>query len=267
MMELLSQASAWDAVAIDYDRVNRQFMLEFSRSALKSISLQANWRVLDVACGPGTTSLYLSEFVDQVDAVDFSPKMIQVLKRNIKAEHIDNIFPMEANGQDLPFDESRFDLVVSMFGLMFFPERLQGLREIYRVLKPGAPVVLSSWALAEKSSFMQTLGAAFAFFHDEEATGGAFPWSETADIKSDLDQVGFNSVQIEEVYHEFEVGPIDRFWANIVKGSAPLVDRKQRMTPEEWGGCENRALEYLKSHLHEESVLGTTAWIITAHRD
>lgn len=49
-----------------------------------------------------------------------------------------------------------------MFGLMFFPDRLAGLREMRRVVRPGCPAVISSWV-----PFDGPFGALLAALRDE----------------------------------------------------------------------------------------------------
>jgi SAM-dependent methyltransferase len=45
----------------------------------------------------------------------------------------------------LPFEKASFDAVVSQFGLMFFDDRVQALREMWRVLRPGGHVAVAVW--------------------------------------------------------------------------------------------------------------------------
>ncbi len=42
-----------------------------------------------------------------------------------------------ANAQTQPYADETFDTAVSLFGLMFFPDRQRGFAEIHRTLKPG----------------------------------------------------------------------------------------------------------------------------------
>ncbi|MDD9914757.1 MAG: methyltransferase domain-containing protein, partial [Rhodospirillaceae bacterium] len=46
---------------------------------------------------------------------------------------------------DLPFDDASFDTVVCQFGIMFFPDKAKGMREMTRVLKPGGTLALNVW--------------------------------------------------------------------------------------------------------------------------
>jgi SAM-dependent methyltransferase len=57
----------------------------------------------------------------------------------------------ECAAESLPYPDRSFDAVVSQFGLMFFSDRSQALREMIRVLKPGARLAVAVWDSLEKS--------------------------------------------------------------------------------------------------------------------
>jgi SAM-dependent methyltransferase len=57
----------------------------------------------------------------------------------------------EGDASQLPFDDDEFDAVVSQFGLMFFPNRVQAIAEMLRCAKPGRPIAVVVWELLEHS--------------------------------------------------------------------------------------------------------------------
>ena len=67
-----------------------------------------------------------------VDAIDFSEAMVREAKLRFK-----DISFMEADAEVLPYDDLSFDAVACCFGLLHLPNSAQGVREAYRVLKPG----------------------------------------------------------------------------------------------------------------------------------
>ena len=177
----------------------------------------------------------------------------------------DNIFPVVADGQNLPFDDDSFDLCLSMFGLIFFPDRGRGLAEAFRVLKPGGQVMVSSWAPMERSNLMQTISAAL---HAKNPNGmaneGPLPLGDEGEFAKELKDAGFSNLKIESVYTEVEVGKIDQFWSNLTRSSAHIRQMKEACSEMEWSEIENGAIDYLKTHLDETSRLGSEAFIATA---
>lgn len=100
-------------------------------------------RVLDVACGTGVLGREVASRVGSaggVTGIDPNPGMVAVAKRIAPA-----VEWREGVAESLPFPDRTFDAVVSQFGLMFFTNRRQALREMLRVLKPGGRLVVAVW--------------------------------------------------------------------------------------------------------------------------
>ena len=106
-------------------------------------------RVLDVACGTGVLARHLVDRVHpggKVVGLDVNENML-VLGRQVAPEVEWHHGPAEA----LPFADESFDAVVSQFGLMFFDDREQALREMVRVLRPQGRLVVAVWASLEQA--------------------------------------------------------------------------------------------------------------------
>jgi ubiquinone/menaquinone biosynthesis C-methylase UbiE len=147
----------WSLVASGYEETTMFYLGEYSKRAITLAHLSSDQTILDVACGPGTLSRLAAPKVSQVTAIDFSKKMIDLFDTYISESGIKNIETHLGDGQQLTFADSVFDATFSMFGLMFFPDRIQGFKEMHRVLKPGGCTVVSSWAPLERSPAMQLM--------------------------------------------------------------------------------------------------------------
>jgi len=105
--------------------------------------LQPGQRVLDVACGTGVLAREAASRVGssgRVIGLDASPGMIAVA-----AERAPHIEWRCGSAESLPFPDGSFDAVVSQFGLMFFADRSQAIREMMRVLVPGGLAAVAVW--------------------------------------------------------------------------------------------------------------------------
>jgi len=100
-------------------------------------------RVLDVACGTGILARELAAQVGTAGSVaglDLMPGMVEVAKQIASS-----IEWKQGTAEELPFPDQSFDVVVSQFGLMFFPDRTKSLREMLRVLSPGGHLAVAVW--------------------------------------------------------------------------------------------------------------------------
>ncbi len=96
--------------------------------------------VLDVACGTGVLACAAAERVADgtVAGLDSNEEMLAVARR--KNTRIDW---KSGRAESIPFPDTSFDRVVSQFGLMFFEDRVAGLREMLRVLRPGGRLAVA----------------------------------------------------------------------------------------------------------------------------
>jgi ubiquinone/menaquinone biosynthesis C-methylase UbiE len=159
-----------------------------------------------------------------------------------------------------------FDAAFSLFGLMFFPDRKRGFAEIYRTLKPGGSIAVTSWAPLDQSPAMQTMfGALRAIKPDLPQPQRSIATLENPDtFKHELQQTGFRNVEIRLVTKAFPVTTIPEFWENMVKGSAPIQMMKKALG-EQWPEKEKLALAYLEENLPElPTWLSSDAWLGTA---
>ncbi|MBI2868478.1 MAG: class I SAM-dependent methyltransferase [Chloroflexi bacterium] len=104
--------------------------------------------VLEVGVGTGKNFPYYPPGV-RVTGVDISPKMLARARARARRLGIE-VDLKQMDIQRLEFPDDRFDTVVSTFVFCSVPDPVQGLREVYRVTRPGGQVlllehVLSSW--------------------------------------------------------------------------------------------------------------------------
>ena len=116
-------------------------MNDQKKLAVDVLRLKPDSRVMDVGTGTGAILPYLAQRLDtgSVLGVDFSEAMVARANRRIRAAGISSKARAEvADCTALPYPDSSFDAALATFAFTSFPEPEKALREVFRVLKPGA---------------------------------------------------------------------------------------------------------------------------------
>lgn len=135
----------FSAVAPRYDLLNHLLSLNVDRlwwrraaRTFAPILARPEARVLDLCCGTGDLALALRretrDNLPPILAADFSHPMLERATRKFRDR---NLTALEADALRLPFADSSFDLVVSAFGFRNLANYESGLREMFRILRPG----------------------------------------------------------------------------------------------------------------------------------
>ena len=104
----------------------------------------AGERVLDVACGQGNGALACSRRFADVTGVDYVPELLEKARERAAVDWLEAEF-VEGDAQSLPFDDGSFDVVLSIFGVMFAPDHEKAAAELLRVCRTGGRIALACW--------------------------------------------------------------------------------------------------------------------------
>ena len=141
----------------------------FRDQTLQAAAIQPGETILDVGCGTGVLTRRACDAAGPAGSaigIDPAQHMIRVAKENAQRLGSRAEFKVAAIEQ-LPFENARFDVVLSSLMLHHLPPDLkrQGLREVYRVLKPGGRFIVADfyrpanplwWPVAWPFLFMPT---------------------------------------------------------------------------------------------------------------
>ena len=203
-----------------------------SATLLELVAPQPGERVLDLACGTGVVARMAAPMVQpggEVFGVDFNPAQIAT------ARSIDSSIEWrEGDAGSLPFADREFDLIVCQQGFQFFPDRVQAVREIHRVVKPGGRVGITVWSSIENSpgylaiahALDKTVGSSAAGLLDELF---AFPSSD--DVGRVFADGGFSDAIVETHQIDAFFSSAEEFTRAIAVGS--IMRRPQTRFSEE----------------------------------
>ncbi len=154
-------ARMFDNISHRYDFLNHFLSLGIDRGwRKKAVRLLAEAKpkqILDVATGTGDFALQaLTLDPEKIIGVDISEGMLEVGRKKMVKKGVSGIIEMvKADSEKLPFPENKFDAVTVGFGVRNFENLITGLKEIARVMKPGARLVILEFSRPKKFPFKQ----------------------------------------------------------------------------------------------------------------
>jgi len=250
----LATPEPWSLVADAYTaELLPQFEL-FARDALQLAALPQSPRIVDVATGPGTLALIAAkDHGAQVSAIDFSPAMIANLQQRAEQARLPGIDARMGDGQALPFADDTYDGAFSMFGLMFFPDRGAGFRELRRVLRPGRRAVVSSWAPLD-GAFALVMDGIRAMLPDLPFGDGKGPLSDPDEFTGEMTAAGFRDAAVHRVTHPLTVPSLLEFWGVVQRTTAPVVLLRRKLGEERWTTVSQGVFDRLRGTLGDGPV-------------
>ncbi len=116
-----------------------------TRQLIRPLSLDERSVAVDVACGPGTSALELArETGCAVIGIDLSPANVAEAQRAADAAGLaKQISFLVGDAEALPLEDGSVDGALCECALCTFPDKRTAVRELARVLKPGARLALS----------------------------------------------------------------------------------------------------------------------------
>ena len=161
-------AGVFDSVATKYDLMNDVMSLGIHRIwkkiTLAHTGLKKGQRALDVAGGTGDLTIEMSKQVGpdgEVVLSDINAAMLEQRRRRLMDKGIaGNVKFVEANVEDLPFEDESFDCITIAFGLRNVTHQDKALASMYRVLKPGGRLLVLEFS----KPVMPGLGKAYDFY-------------------------------------------------------------------------------------------------------
>lgn len=196
MAEAILQAQIDAAKAYDGLMVPALFG-EWASTVADAARIRPQESVLDLACGTGILAREVLSYTGAAECVtglDQNAGMLEVARQLAPG-----VEWRQGVAESLPFPDAFFDVVVSQFGLMFFNDRSEALREVLRVLRPGGRVAFAVWdalenipAYADEVALLERLAGVSA----ANAVRAPFVLGDRRDLEMLFAGVGFDAVEV-----------------------------------------------------------------------
>ncbi len=131
-------------IAPTYDTLNHRLSWDIDKGWRKKAIAQLQpfspRHILDIATGTGDFAILAARMLtpEKLIGADISEGMMDIGRQKVKRARLAQIISFEKEDcLQLSYPENSFDAVTAAFGIRNFPNLDRGLKEIFRVLKPG----------------------------------------------------------------------------------------------------------------------------------
>lgn len=147
----------------DFTRI-ASTMRESGEKLVSQFNIVKGMKVLDVGCGDGTTAIPMARLGAEVLGVDIAGNLVKAGNERVRKEGIVNCTFQEGDATNLSeLKDKSFDLVVSIFGVMFAPRPLDVAKELVRVTKKGGRIIMGNWIPGDPTLVAQILKVSSAY--------------------------------------------------------------------------------------------------------
>ncbi len=140
-------AASYDHVTEQFDSFTERLSLPLAVRLISLANLKPHEQVLDVGTGTGVVALQAAPQIatgGKMHGVDLSEGMLAFAKAKAERAGLSDCVEFsQMDAEALKFADASFDVVLSLFALLHFPNPASALKEMYRVLRPGGRLVLA----------------------------------------------------------------------------------------------------------------------------
>jgi ubiquinone/menaquinone biosynthesis C-methylase UbiE len=129
----------------DFTRI-ADTMRKSGEAVVERLGITKGLKVLDLACGDGTTAVPAAKFGADVLGIDIAKNLVEAGNRRAAERGLTNLKFQEGDASNLEeVPDKSIDVVVSIFGAMFAPKPFEVAKEMVRITRPAGRIVMGNW--------------------------------------------------------------------------------------------------------------------------
>jgi len=250
----LIASEKWKAKSAAMGRDVTDALVEYARP-------KSGMNVLDLASGTGEPAISLASrvgFEGHVTALDLSSDLLAIAAERAQQRGLKNFSTQQADAHRLPFPDQSFDLVTSRFGVMFFQDCERALREVIRVLKPGAQAYFLAWGPFEQPYWSTTMGVVLDHVGGPAIEPGGpdpFRFCNPGSLSSVMRKAGFGDVKEETRTVPWTwPGTAEEVWEQAQAVATPFLPLLQRIPAGKKDAIDQNAITAIQQYADGDSI-------------
>jgi ubiquinone/menaquinone biosynthesis C-methylase UbiE len=141
-------ATTYNAASDHFDDEPLGFWERHGERTVARLALRPGADVLDVGCGTGASALPAARRVGpagKVVGIDLAERLLEIARRKAANRNLDNVEFRFGDMEHLGYPDQHFDAVICVFAIFFVPDMAKQLRELWRMVRPGGQLAITTW--------------------------------------------------------------------------------------------------------------------------
>jgi ubiquinone/menaquinone biosynthesis C-methylase UbiE len=234
---------------------------------------RSGMKVLDLASGTGEPAISLALAVGKqghVTALDLSADLLQIAEKRAQARSLKNFSTQQGDAHSLPFADDSFDLATSRFGVMFFRDPESALRELRRVLRPGARACFLAWGSFDQPYWQSMMGVVHRHVGGDLIEPGGpdpFRFAESGSLSKLLRAAGFNDIAEDTKTLPWAwPGPAEEVWEQNRAVAVPFRAMLDRVPENQWPQIHAELLKAVSNYSDGENIAFGASVVLASGR-
>jgi ubiquinone/menaquinone biosynthesis C-methylase UbiE len=231
------------------------------------------WRILDVGCGSGETTLMAAQIGHELTGLDVSTSLLELAKSRAEKAGMTGVNFFLGDASRL-FIDPPFDLIMSRFGVMFFDDPPKAFKNLAGMTNHGGRIVFVCWRSPNENQWvtlpMSALEGMVEAGGAKQAEGpGPFAFANPDKVRTLLTGAGFTQIKITPFDGEMTMGAAKgihdaaAYIAEIGPAARAIAELPKEKRPEVLARLEATIAPFMRGNA---LVLQGSVWVVEAAR-
>jgi ubiquinone/menaquinone biosynthesis C-methylase UbiE len=250
--EALQKSTITFNAAADYfDAPALSFWNRFGQRTIEQLQLQPGQQVLDVCCGTGASAIPAAHQVGAHGSVlgaDLAASLLDLARQKSQQQGLHNIEFRGGDFTSLGLPSESFDAIVCVFGIFFVPDMAGAVAELWRMLRPGGKLAITSWGQRVFEPANQTFWDSIQS-ERPDLYKQFTPWyriGEPASLQALLAAGGATNITVVAEVDQHAIATPEDWWTMVmgggIRGTVDQLDDETRAR------VQSANLEFLRTH-------------------